>query len=139
MDTQRFPKRTHKPNGSALLRFLVVSGVFGLAACNDFVAVTPFDIVPMQPRAEYRQWYDDVEDCASATGEFERIDWFSTREILHPRTGKPVAGLQRDPHTIIIADQWVNYRQVVSHEMLHDLIDDHDHRDARWDTCGLRI
>ena len=73
------------------------------------------------------------------TGSFERIEWFRTNAIFHPDTGEPVAGVQRSPHTIIIAEPWVNHRIVVSHEMRHDLMDDHSHENMIWESRGLTI
>ena len=117
-----------------VMALLATMGV--LMGCSDFTAVTPHPLVSFEPPTLYRAWYAEVEQCSGEIGRFERIEWFRTPEIMHPETGQPVAGVQRDPHTIILAEPWVNHRGVVAHEMLHDLINDHSHKDPRWNSCA---
>ena len=102
---------------------------------------------PFDPPAVYREWYDDLVTCVGplstwqrAPATFDRIRWFVVRGVAwaegfacppHGRCG----GLWSPPHAISLGEPYVMTRELVEHEMLHDVLQDPTHDAPAWRTC----
>ncbi len=90
--------------------------------------------IAMKPHPAFQQLWAEVQLCSDRTGDFGGIRWFVTTAFDSAET----LGQWNSRREITIRiDRWNNF-QVVSHELLHDLLrGDGDHRDPAWAACGL--
>jgi len=116
-----------------LARLLSLVFVFG---CLD--AFAPAGAVPFTPPAVYRAWWSAIAACAGITGDFDRVEWYQVRDSSYPCPAYEgrCAGWWKPPHDIYLAEAWRGDRQLVEHEMLHDLLQRGDHPPV-FEACGV--
>jgi len=117
----------------SLWRVLTVGFAF---ACLD--AFAPAGAKEFTPPDIYRTWWAEIEACAQLSGDLSRIEWYEVPGSRYdcPTYPSGCAGWWQSPHTIYMAQAWVNDRRVVEHEMLHDLLQRSDHPPV-FRTCGV--
>ena len=105
-------------------------------ACLD--AFAPPGAEEFTPPDVYRMWWAEVEACAQLSGDFSRITWYEVPGSRYDCPAYPngCVGWWQPPHTIYLAQVWVNDRGVVEHEMLHDLLQRGDHPPT-FQACGV--
>lgn len=84
-----------------------------------------------QPPAIYRTWFAAIERCSDHESNFDDITW------IKADLGPGWLG-HRDGNTVWIDRGYLESHRAVGHEILHVLINDHDHRSHLWTTCGVR-
>jgi hypothetical protein len=107
-----------------------------LLACLDSFA--PAGAAPFTPPAAYRAWWSVIAVCAGISGDFDRVEWYQVPDATYPcpaYAGR-CAGWWRPPHDIYLAEVWLADRQLVEHEMLHDLLQRGDHPPV-FEACGV--
>ncbi len=130
--------------GRAVVLGFCLSLFSGLAGCGRF---EPEQSAPLDPPAQFRDWWAKTEACSGRTATFERIHWYVVPGDSFDCPDGRCVGRWEDDHTIYIAASWVASELVVRHEMLHDLIDRSGHPDppfghgcpltwATWDGSG---
>lgn len=95
-------------------------------------AVGPSKDEPYAALPEYQEWWQTVEECSGATGDFGDLRFY----ILLPEDERGALGRSRGQDIWIRVDL-VADAFVVKHEMLHALIGDGQHRSAAWRSCGV--
>lgn len=105
-------------------------------ACSDplvmqpgFVQLSPPDTL-VDRSALYREWWAAVERCSGRTASFERVRWFWHPTEDYPMTldGQPVGALSKwRTHRIFLGRHAAADSRIVSHEILHDLLQTNDH------------
>ena len=116
------------------LRLCGLAIALGAAACGDATAPDPGRVV-IEPPARYQQYWHEVESCSGIQGSFTQVRWFLVHEFA---AGEGILGQWNGRREITIrSDVWLE-REVVAHEILHDLLaGDRDHVRPEWDACGL--
>lgn len=114
---------------------LLATAITALAACEDPIGVDDIR-VPIEPKAIYRLAWQDMVQCSERTRPFDGIRWFQTSYF----PGQPtVVGQWNSRREITIRADAVFDREVVAHEILHDLLKgDPLHEDPAWEACGVQ-
>ncbi|HYK81603.1 MAG TPA: hypothetical protein VEU55_00540 [Gemmatimonadales bacterium] len=109
-----------------------------VVACLDSFA--PAGATEFSPPAVYRTWWAEIAACAGLSGDFAAIDWYQVVGTSYscPAYEGSCSGWWQPPHTIYLAAAWVNDRQLVEHEMLHDLLQRGDHPPV-FQACGVSL
>ena len=90
----------------------------------------------MEPPPAYTLWWPETEQCSSRSGDFGRVSWYETAFFADGVFTK--LGEWNSRREITIVTSAIMDRQVVRHEILHDLLGgDGDHEDRSWALCGL--
>jgi hypothetical protein len=107
-----------------------------LLACGDPTGV-PGGAIRIEPPGVYRDYWQHVEECSGLVAPFEAVRWYVVFEV---KAGSDIIGQRTGDHEIILrSDLWLE-EDVVSHEILHELIGgDGGHRRPEWRVCGLQI
>ena len=107
-----------------------------VVACLDTFA--PAGAVPFVPPASYRAWWAAIEDCARLWGDYGRLRWYEVPgdDYPCPAYDGRCDGWWQPPHTIYLAERYLADRQLVEHEMLHDLLQRGDHPPV-FQVCGV--
>lgn len=78
---------------------------------------------------EYRTWWNEISACSGLEGDVDAVRFFRVTAPLYlAETQFPCGeglrcnGLWEAPHDISIAPAYLSNRQLVEHEMLHDLL-----------------
>jgi hypothetical protein len=113
-------------------------GLVLLLGCLD--AFAPAGGVEFSPPAAYRAWWTEIEACAGITADYAAIEWYEVRGASYacPAYEGRCAGWWQPPHTIYLAEDWLNDRVLVEHEMLHDLLQRGDHPPV-FQQCGVAL
>jgi hypothetical protein len=84
-----------------------------------------FEPIPLgeewTPPPVYREIWEEAEACTGTKGNFDRVRWGLVAGKTFECNGKGAIGCWTKPHQIAIAQDWMNIRWVVRHEMIHDL------------------
>lgn len=97
------------------------------------------------PPALYDSLYAAMESCAGIAGNFSRVRWFMVPGVsdwtstLDNQTR--VLGQWWPPHDIYIGERTIGTRtarerEVVTHEILHELLQDSEHPDPPYGACA---
>ena len=107
-----------------------------LAGCLDSFA--PAGAVEFTPPTVYETWWSAIEACAGLWGTFDRVEWYDVPGADYPCPAYEglCDGWWQPPHSIYLAHRWRNDRQLVEHEMLHDLLQRGDHPPV-FQACGV--
>jgi len=107
-----------------------------LAGCLDSFA--PAGAVEFTPPTMYETWWSAIEACAGLWGTFDRVEWYDVPGTDYPCPAYEgrCDGWWQPPHSIYLAHRWHNDRQLVEHEMLHDLLQRGDHPPV-FQACGV--
>ena len=125
-----------------------------IAAC-DFHPLASGDADPANPLERYatvefspdtlpyyREWWSDMERCSGLTGEFVAVRWFMLRDSLaltFQSAGRAAAATWvQESNAILLTQVRLFDQHIVSHEMLHALLQQRGHP-AAFDTCGIRL
>lgn len=84
--------------------------------------VEPVNAVPLTPTPAYAEWWAEARACVDTTGDLNRITWFRADWFSDDVGGAVTYGLWVRPHTIYVRRYYEETREVVEHEMLHDLL-----------------
>ena len=97
--------------------------IFFLTAC--YVFDPPSDAYHITRPAEYDAWWVEVEKCSGITGDINRVNY----NLVPPndprgflRKGQYIDGLWLPTHMIYIGEFYQDSKLLVTHEMLHDLL-----------------
>ncbi len=95
------------------------------------------------PDQAYRDWWDEIGDCAGLQGDFDRLRFF---EVVAPLFlngsrfpcggGDLCNGIWEPPHDITLAPAHLDSERLVKHEMLHDLLGVTGHPPV-FETCDV--
>jgi hypothetical protein len=118
-------------------RLLLVAGIGLLLSC-DSPFEPPLDAIEFPGLPSYGSWWAEVEACAQTTGDLGRVRWFMVPHDNFQCGGQVCIGLWTPEHHIYLSYGAHADREVVKHEMLHDLLDDGAHYQSAWDECDLR-
>ncbi len=81
--------------------------------------------IPAQPN--YERWYHAMERCTGLRGDFRRVRWYVTpapwSDGMHGTA--MTYGLYQGRHRIVLNLPEVHDSTLVSHEIVHDLLDTH--------------
>jgi hypothetical protein len=107
-----------------------------LLGCLDSFA--PAGAAPFTPPAAYRAWWSAIAACAGISGDFDRVEWYEVPDSTYPCPAYDgrCAGWWQPPHDIYVAAAWLDNRQLVEHEMLHELLQRGDHPPV-FEACGV--
>lgn len=107
-----------------------------LAGC--LYSFAPGGAVPFTPPAVYQTWWSAIEACAGLWGNFDRLEWYEVAGTDYPCPSYEgrCDGWWQPPHAIYLAHRWRDDRQLVEHEMLHDLLQRGDHPPV-FQACGV--
>jgi len=107
-----------------------------LLGCLDSFA--PAGAIEFTPPAAYQTWWAAIEECAGLWSKFDRVEWYEVPGVDYPCPAYEgrCDGWWQPPHTIYLAYRWRNDRQLVEHEMLHDLLQRGDHPPV-FHACGV--
>ena len=107
-----------------------------LAGCLDSFA--PAGAVEFTPPTVYEPWWSAIEACAGLWAGFDRVEWYEVPGVDYPCPAYEgrCDGWWQPRHTIYLAHRWRNDRQLVEHEMLHDLLQRGDHPPV-FQACGV--
>lgn len=103
-----------------------------LAACTD--PFTPAGAVRFDPPTYFADLWRSVEACSGQNGDWRRIEWFTAL----PTSLDDHPGYWVSPHHIYLTENWPGNDWLISHEMLHDLLQRGDHP-QQFDSCNLRV
>lgn len=103
-----------------------------LVGCdNPFGPDVPDGAIPMEAMEPYYStWWSEVEDDSDLAADMSRIRWFYVPGGAWPGEGGSLTrGQWVSDHRIYLAEDYRGDRQVVKHEMLHDILgrSGHDH------------
>jgi len=117
------------------LRWPVLTAAAALACLDSFA---PAGAREFTPPDTYRTWWAEIKACAQLSGDLSRIQWYEVPGSTYDCPTRPggCAGWWRPPHSIYLAQAWLDYRPIVEHEMLHDLLQRSDHPPV-FQTCGV--
>jgi hypothetical protein len=121
-----------------MTRLLAVLAVM-LAECTGITGAQ----LAFTPGSEWRSWYAEVEVCSGLRGDYDRITWVEVQDVrgYFTRDGQDVLGTWKAPHTIYVGTMVHPYpytaKQIVSHEMLHDLLGSSDHPAPPFGRCAI--
>jgi hypothetical protein len=93
-------------------------------------ATEPTQDTPHSPPAEYRAWWQEMEQCAKRSGDFERVQWFLFDSEAH-------AGYYVDGK-IWLHRRYQMHRGTVTHEELHAL-GVKGHKGPEWQACKVAM
>lgn len=121
----------------ALPRAVWLPSALGLvAAC-----VTPLDIPVgrvIDPPAEYRIWWDEVERCVGKHRDFFEVEWLTGAPTT--QDGDDLTGAWSPPRFIIMRPFYLTSEPAVKHEIVHHLTQGHlPHSAAVFQTCTRPI
>ncbi len=121
------------------LALLVFAGCSSLAPTENLL---PDGAVPMTALAEYQGWFGNTEACSRLSGRFNNIRWYVVpgAETFQTTAGPKVGMWEKigSEDRIIIAGRYVDHEMVVSHEILHYLLDREGHPPEYFvDRCHL--
>jgi hypothetical protein len=106
-----------------------------LAGCTNDPFAPIGDVERFTPPAIYASWYATTAQCVGVPGDFAAIEWWLVDSIGGlPHQGE-VVGTWTAPHTIRIMRGREADEAVVTHEMVHDLIQSPDHPAAYFPRC----
>lgn len=98
---------------------------------------------PLRVSTEYRAWWDEISACSGLEGDVDAVRFYRVTFPLYlAETQFPCGdglrcnGLWEAPHDISIAPAYLWNRQLVEHEMLHDLLGAPGHPPA-FEECGV--
>lgn len=122
---------------------LLVAAFLTSAGCEYVLApALPTGAVMLEPRPEYQRWWAEVEACSGHRGDFRRVIWLWTPD-------SPYFRYENDwydgywfefKHEIVLGAAYVGDSSVVTHEMLHDLLNRGDHPAKYFDqACGAIV
>jgi hypothetical protein len=113
------------------------------SGCSDvFEPEFPPNAVLVQPRPEYRIWWEVVESCSGHTRDFDAVRWYRVPigEGLNV-SGENAAGAWfADENSIAIGDGWRTVGSLVRHEILHAILQMGSHPPEYFrDACGDEV
>ena len=118
-------------------RLPIAAIVLILAACSEPTSPEVEGRYAYLPPETYESWWEDVQRCSGRSADLSRIEWF---RIPWFRNRPNLLGQWNSRHEITIRGDLVDNRDVVAHEMLHDLLDgDEKHGDLAWLTGGIPV
>jgi len=92
---------------------------------------------------EYRAWWNEISVCSGLEGDVDVVRFFRVTAPLYLAgtefpcgDGLRCNGLWEAPHDISIAPAYLSNRQLVQHEMLHDLLGAPGHPPV-FEECGV--
>lgn len=91
---------------------------FCLAGCR----FEPTGDSPLDPPAEYREWWAKTEACSGLSGDFDRVRWQVVAGHSFDCPSGQCVGHWESNHEIYLSEDWAMNEMVVRHEMLHDLL-----------------
>lgn len=107
-----------------------------LMGCHDpirlqdgFVQLSPPDSL-VDRSALYREWWTAVEECSGIVASFDRVRWFWHPSEDYPIAldGQPIGALTKwRTHRIFLGRHAAADSRIVSHEILHDLLQANGH------------
>jgi hypothetical protein len=106
-----------------------------LSACSSIAAPTestlPAGAIEIAAPAIYRDWHQKTQACSGLTEEFSTVKFYVVPgvETFSTGEGQKVGQWIRDGGTnrIIVAGNYQNHEMVVSHELLHSLLNREGH------------
>ena len=124
--------------GRQLLFTLLLLLLPSLASAQQYEEFGYYFYLPEQltPPAWYRDVYAEMYQCVSIHprfSDFDQIQWFKARVLMEVRWSVDMPpgytpwvaildGVWQSPHTIFLDEDDVENREVVGHEILHDLL-----------------
>ena len=114
---------------------LLVTALTALGACSEPTSPEIPGRYEILPPASYAEWWTRVEACSGKRGAISRVRWYTVSSF----PDRPdLLGQWNSNHEITLRDDVRDLEPVVSHEILHELLDgDRDHLELAWTTCGL--
>lgn len=120
--------------------------VIGFFLLTQFAHQRPTGAIPIRPPIKYQRWFREVERCSQIKGDFGTLKFYKVpggfflNEQHGYVIGQWVRGLAKDD--IYIAEQHLNNKFVIKHEMLHALLGNGNHNPIffkercklTWDT-----
>ncbi len=108
-----------------------------ISGCTGVLEVVFDGRQEIDPPPEYFAWYWATERCSGLEGDIRRVRWFLAVSIV--TNGILAVANWSPPHDITLRRDMQRDGFVVSHEILHDLLDgDPGHGNPAWDACRLR-
>jgi hypothetical protein len=101
-----------------------------LAAMAGLVAGVRAWRAPFRPPAIYRRWWEEAARCVGRPQPMPRIQWYRARSDGFPCSAGLYAALWQEPNRITLARGEERHRQVVVHEMIHQLLPERTHGDS---------
>lgn len=123
-----------------LIQCSVVALASLVAACGNPTAPDRVPgAEPFAPKLSYAEWYADMEACSGVEGDFSRVNWFIVRGVSDWNStydGDVVPAEWWPPHDIYIAGRMRDDREIISHEILHDILQDPEHPVPPFGECA---
>lgn len=90
---------------------------------------------PFEPDMEiYLPWWGSLEECTEIQGDLDGVRWYLADGIASgPLT--TTTGEWLPSRAITLLKGYEYRRQVVQHQMLHDILRTASHDHPAWDTC----
>lgn len=111
----------------------VVWATVVVGSCSAFgpSAHLPAGAVQIAAPREFAAWFARTERCSGISGQFQQIQWFVVpgAETFDTREGRKVGMWEKNGSVtrIIVAGRYTQHEMVVSHEILHHLLDREGH------------
>ena len=97
-----------------------------------------FNLEPVIPQQEFRDWWGEMETCTEIAKPYEDIRWFVADIIFDIETQRTAWGIYYAlPSEIILTRNQTLERieRTVKHEILHHLIQNTDHEEKTFVRC----
>lgn len=120
--------------------FVLVAGACGDSPSAPEISV-PDRAIDYDPPVWFAGWYEAMEECVEADGDFGRVRWFLVPggyAWLDEATGDSLTGAWLPPHDIYLAGGRTTDREVVEHQMAHEIIQTHEHPAPAFGECPSR-
>ncbi len=118
------------------VRALAIPSALALVCACSETNFEPVNTRRLFPPDLYRTWWGEVEECSETEGRFERVEWFTAREIINAEAGSEHPGAWLPPHQIYVEDRFVLSEAVVKHEMVHELLQLEHHGSPAFGSCA---
>lgn len=127
--------------------FLVASLAVALACSESVTSPVVVDgLRSIEPRAEWREVYGEVESCTEREGSFDRVEWFRASSIDDTIEGGDPAGAWLGPdrphgiaiHRTRLARGGERLLATVRHESIHEVLQRGSHEGQVWCRCDGR-
>lgn len=84
----------------------------------------------VSPRPMWKRQYRSVESVLDEKGNLDRVRWYVADSVRGERGVYHATAVWVEPHTIVVAEKFVDNRTVVCHECVHEILQrrGHDHR-----------
>ena len=121
-----------------LINYPRVTSVSSVTIVEEFLY---FDLLPLAPQQNFRDWWDEVEACSGVRKPFDGVTWYVADVIYNFDERREAFGIYYEsPPEIVIAHHrsMPELEDTVKHEILHHLgFMGPDHNEAVFNRCLL--